>query len=214
MAGDIRDLEQLAIGRVRVAAPAMVTRYTVGAPTVAFLAAHPGIHLRLVQAGARQCEALAARQEVDFGIVAQRDFSADLDSVDLCELDNVACVPAASPLAQQPRLAWKDLLQRPLVLFPVGYHQRALVDHHAERLKLRPTIALEADSPTLLLQAVRAGLGVTTLPAPAAEDMDGVTRVALPHRAGDRLQVCACWARAMPMSRAARALLAFLKEAL
>jgi hypothetical protein len=48
----------------------------------------------------------------------------------------------------------------------------------------------------------------------AAEQTPRVTTVALPHRAGDRLQVVACWARAAPMSKAARALLAHLKASL
>jgi LysR family transcriptional regulator, cyn operon transcriptional activator len=213
-AAELRDLERLAIGRVRVAAPAMMTRYSLAQPAVAFLAAHPGIHLRLVQAGARQCEELVARKEVEFGIVAQRELSADFASRVLCELDNVACVAAGSELAAHSRLAWEDLLQQRLVAFPVGYHQRALIDQHAERLKLRPLIALETESPDLLLQAVGAGIGVTTLPAPAAHNAPGVVSVALPNRAGDRLQLAACWSKAAPMSKAARTLLEFFEHEL
>jgi DNA-binding transcriptional LysR family regulator len=213
-AAEIRDLEQLAIGRVRVAAPAMVTRTTLARPLVGFLAAHPAIQLRMMQAGARQCEDLVARNEVDFGIVAQRELTGDLESTLLCELDNVACVPAASPLAHSARVAWKDLLQWPLALFPVGFHQRALVDHHAQRLKLQPRIAVEAESPELLLQAVQAGVAVTTLPAPAAAGSPGIVSIALQHRAGDRLQVAACWSKSAPMGKAARALLGHLEREL
>jgi LysR family cyn operon transcriptional activator len=199
---------------VRIASPAMVTQYVLGRPMVDFLAAHPGIHLRQLQAGARQIEELVLRNEVDFGITAEREFAGELESTVLCELDNVACVGADSPLAKGERMAWKDLLQQPLALFPVGFHQRSIVDQHAERLKLRPRIAVEAESPAVLLQAVRAGLAATTLPAPAAAGAPGVTSIRLQHQAGDRLLVAACWRKAAPMSKAAQALLVFLEREL
>ena len=154
------------------------------------------------------------RHEVDLGIVASRRFPRELVGRPLQELDNVVIVAKSSPLGAAGRLTWRDLLRQPLALFPPGYHQRALVEEHAERLHIRPQIVFEAENPAVLLEAVRLGLAATTLPAPAALGVDGVRCVGLPQQQGDRLLVAACWSKSVPLGRAAQALLAHLVEQL
>lgn len=131
------DLEHLEVGQVRIAAPAVVTQYSLAQPLATFAAKHRGIHLRVVQAGARQIEKLVQQHEVDIGIVADRQSSRELESRLLQELDNVAIVAKSSPLGENGKLTWRELLQQPLALFPSGYHQRALVEAHAETLHMR-----------------------------------------------------------------------------
>src|SRR5262249_6268029 len=135
-AKEVAELERLETGQVRIAAPVIVTQYALAQPLATFAAAHPGIRLRVLQAGARQIEEMVQRHEVDLGLVADRRLPRDLQSRLLQELDNVAIVAADAPLAAGGRLAWRELLQQPLALFPPGYHQRALVEQHAERLRL------------------------------------------------------------------------------
>jgi DNA-binding transcriptional LysR family regulator len=166
-------------------------------------------------APARQIEALVQRHEVDLGIVADRQFSRELESRLLQKLDSVAIVAKSSPPGSNGSLTWRELLRQPLLaLFPPGYHQRALVEQHAEALNLRAQIVIEAENPAVLLEAARLGLAVTTLPAPAALGVDGVRCVPLPQRQGDRLLVAACWPKAVPLGRAAQALLEHLERQL
>ncbi|WP_247539203.1 LysR family transcriptional regulator [Ralstonia pseudosolanacearum] len=213
-AQEVIDLEHLEVGQVRIAAPVVVTQYSLAQPLATFAAKHRGIRLRVVQAGARQIEGLVQRHEVDLGIVADRQFPHELESRLLQELDNVAIVAKSSPLGQNGSLTWRELLQQPLALFPPGYHQRALVEQHAQTLHMRPQVVIEAENPSVLLEAARLGLAATTLPAPAALGVDGVRCVPLPQRQGDRLLVVACWPKAVPLGRAAQALLAHLEQQL
>lgn len=213
-AQEVVDLERLETGQVRIAAPVIVTQYSLAQPLATFAAAHRGIRLRVTQAGARQIEELVERQEVDLGIVAGRQLSRALESRLLQELDNVAIVATSSTLGENGRLSWRDLLLQPLALFPPGYHQRALVEQYAEKLRLRPRIVVEAENPAVLLEAARLGIGATTLPAPAALGIAGVRCTPLPQQQGDRLRVAACWPKAVPLGRAAQALLTHLEQRL
>src|SRR5262245_10621897 len=63
-AQEIVDLERLAVGQARIAAPVVVTQYALAQPLATFAASHPGVRLRVVQAGARQIEELVLRHEV------------------------------------------------------------------------------------------------------------------------------------------------------
>ncbi len=213
-AQEVIDLEHLELGTVRIAAPVVVTQYSLAQPLATFAAAHRGIHLRVVQAGARQIEDLVQRHEVDLGIVASRQFPRELDSRLLQDLGNVAIVATTSPLGANGRLTWRDLMQHPLALFPPGYHQRALVEQYAEKLRMRPQVVIEAENPAVLLEAARLGIAATTLPAPAALGADGVRCAPLPQQQGDRLSVAACWPKAVPLGRAAQALLDHLEQQL
>jgi len=213
-AQEVVDLERLEVGQVRIAAPIVVTQYSLAQPLATFAAKHPGIRMRVVQAGARQIEELVQRHEVDFGIAADRVFPRELESRLLQELDNVAIVAKSSHLGENGSLTWRELLQQPLALFPTGYHQRALVEQHAEKLRMHLHTVIEAENPAVLLEAARLGIAATTLPAPAALGVDGVRCVPLPQRQGDRLLVAACWPKAVPLGRAAQALLEHLQKQL
>ncbi|MHA6911298.1 LysR family transcriptional regulator [Ralstonia pseudosolanacearum] len=115
-AQEVIDLEHLEVGQVRIAAPVVVTQYSLAQPLATFAAKHRGIRLRVVQASARRIEGLVQRHEVDLGIVADRQFPHELESRLLQELDNVAIVAKSSPLGRNGSLTWRELLQQPLGL--------------------------------------------------------------------------------------------------
>ncbi len=210
-ADEIRGSQQPALGPLRIAAPAMVTKFALAQPLAAYLRRHPGLQIRVLQAGARQIEDLVLRGEVELGFIAQRDLKQDLECRGLWRFDNVACVPQASPLAGARSVSWREILKQPMAAFPAGYHQRALAEHYAEAYGLSLKIVVESESPEVLLEAVRAGCAVTTLPRPAVESAAGsVAALKLRGPIGDRLLVAACWRRNAPLSPAAEALLGHL----
>jgi len=218
-------LEQLALadrearernGRLRgsltLAAPAMVTQFALAQPLVAFQASHPELRLLVRQGGAGEIARWVLAGEVELGIGAGPESQSELAVEELVRLPNVAVVQAASPLVKLRRLPWRELLRQPLATFPAGYHQRSLIEQQAQKRGLVPKIILEAESPAVILQAVRAGLGVTTMPAFATRGQPGVTAVRL--EGGSVLSVIVCMRRGFPHSRAAEALLSHLRSSL
>lgn len=208
---ELRELETLAVGSVRIAAPAMVTHIALRQIVPEFMRSHPGIRVRLIQAGAIEVEELVLRGEADLGVIAWREGISELATSVLWEFANVACVPSRLKAVPKTSISWAALLRLPQAVYPPGYHQRVLVERHAARLGLQLQIALESENPGLLMAAVQAGLAVTTLPAPAAEGITGVRTLRLPQDQGDRLRVGVCWQRQFALKRASLALLEHLQ---
>jgi DNA-binding transcriptional LysR family regulator len=199
-------------GVLMLASPAMVTQFALARPLVAFQASHPELQLRLRQGGAEEIRQWVLAGDVELGITAERESHSELDVVQLVRLPNVAVVQEGSPLAKLSRLPWRELLQQPLVTFPTGYHQRWLIEHHASKRGIVPKIALESENLGVIVEAVRGGLGVTTVPALAVQGQGGVAAVRL--EAGDVLTVGACMRRGFARSNAGEALLRHLRRSL
>jgi len=208
---ELRDLESLAVGHVRIAAPGMVTHIALRRIVPEFMKMHPGVRLRVMHAGALEVEDLVLRGDADLGVISWREAMPELASSLLWEYENVACVPKDHKPDSRTSITWPALLKLPQAVYPAGYHQRFLVERHAAKLGVPLRIALESENPGMLMAAVQAGLAVTTLPAPAAEGVAGVRVLRLPQDEGDRLQVGVCWPRQYTPTRATLALLEHLE---
>lgn len=183
-------LRTLETGQLSIGAPPMVAGYLLPSVIDAFLAERPGIRLTVVQAGAEQIGARVLRGELDLGIVADWRTPDGLATRLLEHHPMVACVAASSPLARRRRLAWSELLDQPLILFPHGYHQRSRVDDAAARLGRTPEVVVEAEAVPLIAALVRRGHGVATLLAAAAHSLPGLRAVPLPSEATVPVAVC------------------------
>jgi len=190
----------------------MVTQFALARPLVAFQASHPGLQLRLRQGGAEEIARWVLAGDVELGIVAERESCPELAVEPLMRLPNVAVVRAGSRLARLPRLPWRVLLQQPLVMFPQNYHQRWLIDHQAAKRGVAPRIALESENLGVIFEAVRAGLGVSTMPALAVQRQRQLATVRL--ETDDVLTVAACTRQGFPHSRATQELLQHLRGSL
>lgn len=208
---ELRDLESLAVGSVRIAAPGMVTHIALRRIVPTFMKKHPGVRLRVLQAGAIEVEELVLRGDADLGVIAWRGAMPELASSLLWDYENVACVPKSHKPEGKASITWRSLLKLPQAVYPAGYHQRVLVERHAAKLGVSLQIAVESENPGILMAAVQAGLAVTTLPAPAAEGVAGVKVLSLPEDEGDRLKVGVCWPRDYTPTWATLALLEHLE---
>ncbi|MDH5823647.1 LysR family transcriptional regulator [Luteimonas sp. RD2P54] len=207
---ELRAIEAGIGGSLALAAPAMVAGFALAAPLAAFQAAHPGVRVSLAQAGAGEIARRVAAGEVELGVIASEDAEPGLEIVELARFRNVACMATASRPSTGAAMSWSELLSRPIIAFPAGYHQRSRLEAHARRLGLVPGIVMETESVAVLIEAVRRGIGVATLPEPAVRDVDGVAW--LPLEGNDVLSVGVCHRRDYPLSRAARALVEHLRR--
>ncbi|AJP57606.1 LysR family transcriptional regulator [Pandoraea vervacti] len=124
-------------------------------------------HVRDAVAGV--VDALVRNEDVDIGLTGGEVNAADFDVLYAGADHLVAVLPPAHRLARRKRLTLQDLTDVPLVLTAQGTSVRAVVDAALARSGVVPDIACE---PTYMMTAVamvRAGLGVTILPASARE---------------------------------------------
>jgi len=77
----------------------------------------------------------------------------------------VAVVRAEDPLAQQLQIAMIDLKDRPLVLVPASSPTGATIHAACAAAGLTPSVRITFDSGEALRELVRAGVGITILPA-------------------------------------------------
>ncbi|VVE40674.1 LysR family transcriptional regulator [Pandoraea terrigena] len=126
-----------------------------------------GFHVRDAVAGV--VETLVRNEEVDIGLTGGELSDAEVDVLYAGADHLVAVLPAGHALARRKRVSLTDLASVPLVLTAQGTSVRAVVDSAFSSGGCTPEIACE---PTYMMTAVamvRAGLGVTILPASARE---------------------------------------------
>ncbi len=126
-----------------------------------------GFYVRDAVAGV--VDSLVRSEEVDIGLTGGALTDPDFDVLYTGGDHLVAVLPARHQLARRKCLALADLASVPLVLTAQNTSVRAVVDRAFARGGFTPEIACE---PTYMMTAVamvRAGLGVTILPASARE---------------------------------------------
>ncbi len=86
-----------------------------------------------------------------------------LTTVPLFDERLVLVAPAPHPLTQS-RLRMQDLGGLPLILTPVDYRLRKMVEAECAKAQIKTQVVLEMTSPEGILQAVAEGAGLTTFP--------------------------------------------------
>jgi DNA-binding transcriptional LysR family regulator len=93
----------------------------------------------------------------------------------LASVSMLALLPADHPLAQGPDVALADLADladEPFVDSPVGYGNRAVVDHHLTAAGLQRHVSIEVTDVRTAADFVRQGLGVAVMPSFATPELD------------------------------------------
>lgn len=139
-------------------------------------AAHPMLHVRVVEAHNVDLVVLVRTNQVEFAIAAQWQPAADLAFQPLLQDNFAAVFPPAHPLASRSRVHWRDLVQHDLVLLSRGSSARDLFESATDTVNGAGTAASRYDVThmTTAVRLVRQGLGITVLPALALPELDVV----------------------------------------
>jgi len=129
----------------------------------------PRVSFEVRDVVASMVNALVRNEEADIGLTGGALDDSNLEVLH-AGIDRLVVVcPKRHPLAKRRRITLGDLAATPLVLTAQGTSVRAVVDNAFSNARCLPEIACE---PTYMMSAVamvRAGLGVTILPASARE---------------------------------------------
>ena len=197
----------LAVGTMQILPPAVDLVAVLGR----FHAAHPGVELRLRQAGTLLEEVAAGALDLALvapvgrpprGLVVRRLASDPL---------LVACAPA-HPLASRGQLDLADLAGEPFVDFQPDWGLRMLVDQQLAAAGLDRHTALEVNDLPTLLELVAHGLGVALVPEVVTGHPAEVRYLPLRPPA-PTFEVAVATVGDPPASQAARVLLAMLPGA-
>ena len=199
----------LAVGTMQILPPAVDLVAVLGR----FHAAHPGVELRLRQAGTGTLLEEVAVGALDLALVAPVGRPPRGLVVRRLASDPllVACAPA-HPLATRGRLDLADLAGEPFVDFQPDWGLRMLVDQRLAAAGLDRHTALEVNDLPTLLELVAQGLGVALVPEVVTGHPAKVRDLPLRPPA-PTFEVAVATVGDPPASQAARVLLAMLPGA-
>lgn len=193
---EIRALDELHAGRVRLGASPSLCTGLLPQILVAFRREHPGIELLVHEGGSRDLQTLLSEGALDLALVIDARLSNDhvLQAVPLFveELVVISALDAPPPIPRA-QITVPELQGCPLVMFRSGYDLRESTLAACHAAGFEPTFAIEGGEMDAVLEFVRAGMGVAVVPSTVVRDRfrrtpiaaPGLTRtVQLAHRRG------------------------------
>ena len=165
----VRDIARQGGGSVRLGALPSFAAGILPDIIVRFRARFPRVALTIKDAIASRVMDLVLSEEVDLGVVGGERIHADLEVIHRAEDRLNVIFPARHPLARMKRVGVEELVVFPLILMDPATSVRATVDAALAAGGHRVEAACEVTYMMTAAGMVRAGLGITILPASAHE---------------------------------------------
>jgi DNA-binding transcriptional LysR family regulator len=208
-----RELQEKQRGTVRIACTLLYAASLVAEVIAAYRRRYPAIRIHLLDSLNEQVLASVASGAADFGVAPQRPTPPELSQVPLFS-DRIDLVcPADHDLARRRSVAWKDALRFPFVSLTRDFTARLQADLHATSPALTLEPVQEVAYSTTALGLVKAGFGITALPAAALSLVSSFGLAAVPVRTPVvQREVSVFTRRGQSLSPAAAGLRDFLYE--
>ncbi|MGW5636038.1 transcriptional regulator CynR [Streptomyces sp. NPDC003832] len=177
----VHDVQDLSRGHLRLATTPTFTAYLVGPLTADLHARHPGITLTVREMPQDRIEAELLSGDIDLGIAFTGSHLAGITASTLFTetLSLVAGTGTGTDTGTgQPRSA-SDLEGRQLALLTGDFATRRHIDAYFARHRIRPHIAVEANSIQALTEIVQRTSLATVLPDAIARDHADLTLIPL-----------------------------------
>lgn len=159
----VRELEGAKRGRLTVGTLSTVNSYLIAPLVSRFKQRFPEIHLHIHAQPSAEIVAGVLSNRLDLGICLLPLHHPHLTTVPLFEERLALIAPPSVPILQR-RVRMQDLASLPLILMPVDYCLRRMVEDQCGKVGVLPQVSLEMTSPEGILQAVAEGAGMTILP--------------------------------------------------
>jgi DNA-binding transcriptional LysR family regulator len=212
---DLSALRGVLRGHVRIGSMQTLNSTVVPRPLARFALAHPEVQVSLHTFAAEDIPAALAEGRIDLGLIAgaPAQVLGQLEVRQLCSEELVAIVRRDDALTKPRSLALRRLADRGFVMVLQGTFTNGLIVEACRKAGFLPKVLLRLESGEAIREVVRAGLGLTILPAGYLAEGDPTLRaVRLTHPTPKR-DVHVAWdGRARP-SAAARAFVEELERA-
>ena len=161
--GDVRDLSR---GQVRVAVTPTFTEYLVGPLIGQFRTSYPAVNIELSESPLEAIETAINNDHIDIGIGFSDVRSDDIDVQPLFGERLTLVTGGSHPLARSLRaVVPAELAQISLALLTGNFVSRRYVDDYFLLHRIKPKIALQANSISAVLKLIRRGEVAAILPS-------------------------------------------------
>ncbi|GAA0785105.1 LysR family transcriptional regulator [Marinobacterium sediminicola] len=213
---DLRARAQLQQGHVSVAgSPSVVTRLLPSALSQ-FRNQYPSIQINIRDESAGSLEQRVLNNEVDFAIAGNHSQQSELDYAPLIRDRYGLVVPSDHPLADRSSVQWREVPNSNLLLLSADTGIRAQLKRFSQSGKIPIRVdspQIEVSNPAGMAALISQGLGITLLPALAADvhSFAGLTFIPLDEPIIER-EICIITRQGRALSPAAAALLNTLRQ--
>lgn len=206
---DLSALRGVTRGHVRIGSMQTLNSTVLPVPLARFAIEHQGVQISLHTLAAEAIPTALLEGRIDIGLLAGAPVSAttQLATKRLCSEEFVAVVRAGDPLSRRRELPLAVLREQQFVFVLPGTFTYAILVEACRRAGFFPDIRLSLESGEAIREVVKAGLGVTILPAGYIDRGDESLRAIRLTAPTPKREVLAAWD---PRSDAPLAVKAFL----
>jgi DNA-binding transcriptional LysR family regulator len=162
---NVRDIAARKRGRIRIAAPPLLSSVILPHAIAAFHVDFPGITIELIDKGTEEIVASVVAGNADCGLGTFSPGEEGIERTLLMRDNLMLFCPARHPLLERTSVRWSDLHDLPQIALTRTSGIRLLVDMACEMAHLSTKPAFEVSLITTALALVEAGLGVSVLPS-------------------------------------------------
>jgi len=170
LGADVAALRDEVSGTVRLGCIGTSARWLVPLVLEAVTAAHPKVHVIVVDATTNSLIPRLLADELDLAVVNLPVANPEVSTEPLFDEDRLLIAPDGHPLAGHDRIALTDLADHPLLLEPSGTAFRDELDREADAAGIELRAKAEVDGLRLITTLAFQGFGAAIVPATAAPE--------------------------------------------
>jgi LysR family hydrogen peroxide-inducible transcriptional activator len=210
---EARDVQGLIHGTVAIGVLPTIAPYLLPRVIAAFAKKYPGLEVVVNEETTAQLLKLASTCEIDFAIVSLPIHDDHFVKETLLTEELLLAVPPGHLLAKRRSVGTADLETERFILMKEGHCLGDQVLRFCNRRDFQPQVSLRSTQIETIKALVRAGLGISLIPAMAVESTKGASPIyrSLGHPQPKR-DICVVWPRNHPPGVAGQALLRVLRE--
>jgi DNA-binding transcriptional LysR family regulator len=211
---DLSALRGVMHGQVRVGSMQTLNSTLVPQPLARFALDHPDVQVSLHTLAAEEIPAALSQGRIDVGLIAgaPAQVLGDLEARRLCSEELVAIVRHDDALAKRRKVPLKLLADRGFVMVLPGTFTNGLIVEACRKAGFLPNVLLRLESGEAIREVVRAGLGITILPAGYLGKRDPTLRAVRLTQPTPKRDVHVAWDQRTRPSAAVRAFVEAMKR--
>lgn len=171
--------DNLESGELNIGAGESTILYILPEAVRRFVAAHPGITLKIHNETGRDGLKMLRADEIDFAVGSLLDVPDDIDYQPLVTFDPVLITPLDHPLAKLSAVTMEDISQYGLILPPRHLSTWRMVKYVFQQHNLTFTVTLEAGGWEVIKKYVELGMGISIVTGICLTGSEKLVRIPL-----------------------------------
>lgn len=198
------EAKELLSGRVALGVLPTIAPYLLPGIMAEFVEKYPGVEMIVQEDTTAHLLKQSLACEIDFALASPPFSESQLEVRELFSEELLLALPSGHPLTRKRSVSANDLQAERLIVMKEGHCLGDQVLRFCDRRDLKPTISFRSAQLETIQSLVRAGLGISLVPAMAVQrDDSGSPEYRSLQNPKPTRRIAAVWPKQRPLSRAA-----------